>query len=106
MWLWVFGLKTSWSCGRLYLLPLRWASRGRGNFSTQKHHTYGAQHKVERQPNVAYHFIPHSRHGDTPALVALRILLLETPGNRRHLGLCLFEGDAGFESRDREVVLC
>jgi hypothetical protein len=71
----------------------------------QEYHPHGAQQKVESKANVTHHFVLYSRHGNAPALVALWILLLETPGNRGHLGLRLFEGDAAFEPRDSEIVL-
>ncbi len=71
----------------------------------QKHYAHGAQQEIEREANVAYHFIPHARYGDAPALVALRILLLETPGNRGHLGLGLFERYACFQPAYGEPAL-
>ena len=48
------------------------------------------------EANVTYHFIPHSRHGNVPTLVALRILLFESGADNVHLILSLLESNTWF----------
>jgi len=65
----------------------------------------GAQQEVKRQPNVAHHFIPQSRHGNAPAPVGTRKLLLQATGDGGHLGLRLLHRHADFQPADGKKVL-
>src|SRR5256884_9374376 len=71
----------------------------------QKQDCHGSQQEVQHHANVAHHFIAQPCHGNAPAPIGFRKLLLQTPSDGSHLGLRLFERNASFEPPDGKEVL-
>src|SRR6185503_6156159 len=71
----------------------------------EQNHAHRAKQEVEREADIAHHYILHSHYGDALALVAVRILLFKAPSDDGHFGLSPFKSYTAFEPPNSEEVL-
>ena len=69
----------------------------------QQHEADGAQQHVERRPDVPHDLLVIRNHRHRDVRIRVRVLLLEAPGDRVHVGHRAVEGHAGLQLARRRT---